>query len=315
MKFLYVCAISDPCRRQGMSAGPAQPLLQCSDDGGYSPVQCGRPDEGSPSTPGIPTAPNRSSVSGFSEAAPTSSEAAPTSSEAAPTPSPTPPPNDTPVHRRMTKPAPKPAHVQCHCVNVTDGTPIEGTNVTVGSSGQEPSCRDKSYRHCTVPGLHGPGPRKHHLQFRVPHGQTFFDAANCRMCQCNDGDLYSLCTQSNNTCALLVPKNESQNCTTSSGEILEHGTVMEEECEACGCRDGRLKCTHSRRHCKPATPSGNESDVCNQCRREGPPGPVCGPDGRNHISSCAAIKCAGVSPLDIRTGPCQSEVGTILLYM
>ena len=39
-----------------------------------------------------------------------------------------------------------------------------------------------------------------------------------------------------------------------------------------------------------------------------PPSPVCGPDGRNHLSRCAAINCAGIPAVDLLDGPCQSHV-------
>lgn len=198
-------------------------------------------------------------------------------------------------------------------MNATDGSPIESTEVTIRPRDREPDCQYKSYRHCDVPGLHRPHPHphqrhKHYLRIRVHHGHTYFDTGRCRTCQCHDGDPHAFCTEASDNCTLLVPKDMPDNCSLPSGETLEHKAVMAMDCGMCGCHDGRLRCIHFR-HCKPKT-TRNETDQCRECEKRSPPGPVCGPDGRNHISSCAALHCAGVSPLDIQLGPCQSQVNS-----
>ena len=45
-----------------------------------------------------------------------------------------------------------------------------------------------------------------------------------------------------------------------------------------------------------------------------PPSPVCGPDGRNHKTECAAINCAGAPASEILDGPCQSNVIFVCLF-
>ena len=245
---------TDPCREQD-TAGPRRShSLQCSDDGGFRPVQCRQHEV------------------------------------------------DLPQRSEMGSTR------KCHCVNATNGSPIEGTEVTVGPRDREPDCQYKSYRHCDVPGLHRPQHQQHnhYHHFSVHHGHTYFDTGKCRTCQCHDGDPHAFCTEARDTCTLLVPKDMPKNCSLPNGRILEHRTVMKLDCGVCGCLDGRFRCIHFH-YCKPKT-TGNETDLCRECERKSPPGPVCGPDGRNHISSCAALHCAGVSPLDIQLGPCQSQV-------
>ena len=148
-------------------------------------------------------------------------------------------------------------------------------------------------RHCEVPGLQR-GPKK----FRVSHGKTYFDVANCRTCQCSDGNATAFCSEGGN-CSFLI-STEPMNCTLPNGDVLLNGRAMMIGCDVCGCRDGRIECTHSR-HCR------RPQDTCEKCKRLRP-GPVCGPDGRNHLTECAAVNCAGFSPVDLERGPCQSQV-------
>ena len=46
---------------------------------------------------------------------------------------------------------------------------------------------------CTVSGVRGRG--KKGRMYRVKHGETYFDSANCRTCQCNDGNATYYCRQ------------------------------------------------------------------------------------------------------------------------
>ena len=44
------------------------------------------------------------------------------------------------------------------------------------------------------PGVGGPGPRgRGPGHFHVAHGEDYFDAANCRTCECKDGNATALC--------------------------------------------------------------------------------------------------------------------------
>ena len=70
----------------------------------------------------------------------------------------------------------------------------------------------------------------------------------------------------------------------------------------CGCRDGRIECARA-----PHSNGSQEEDACDRCQ-ELPPGPVCGPDGRNHLTRCSAVNCADFSPVELEGGPCQSQV-------
>ena len=56
-----------------------------------------------------------------------------------------------------------------------------------------------------------------------------------------------------------------------------------------------------------SSPSTSLDDPCDQCRTRRP-GPMCGPDGRNHMSHCMAVQCAGIPSTDLQAGPCQSQV-------
>ena len=195
---------------------------------------------------------------------------------------------------------------ECHCVNATTGDMIEGTEVQLRPSDKNPHCHHHSYRNCSVRGLLGKW-RKNGYHFHVHHSKTFFDALKCRSCQCLDGVHGNFCSNSSDKCSLLVPKDSPQNCTFPSGETLQHKHVVRAGCAFCGCFDGRLKCAYLR-HCNLTTPTESSSDRCLECEKQHPPGPVCGSDGRNHISLCSALHCAGVPPTDIHPAPCQSRV-------
>ena len=52
--------------------------------------------------------------------------------------------------------------------------------------------------------------------------------------------------------------------------------------------------------------------MCQQCEML-PPNPVCGPDGRNHKTECAAVYCAGIPAIALLEGPCQSNVSLFLI--
>ena len=148
-------------------------------------------------------------------------------------------------------------------------------------------------RHCEVPGLQR-GPKK----FRVSHGETYFDVADCRTCQCWDGDATAFCSEGGN-CSFLT-STEAINCTLPNRDILPNRKAVMVGCDVCGCRNGRIECARSPQCRRPL-------DTCERCRRLHP-GPVCGPDGRNHLTVCAAVNCAGFSPVDLERGPCQSQV-------
>ena len=55
-------------------------------------------------------------------------------------------------------------------------------------------------------------------------------------------------------------------------------------------------------------------DPCDMCRDE-PTSPVCGPDGRNHLSRCTAIYCAGIPAVELKDGPCQSQVSRMIYLL
>ena len=73
-------------------------------------------------------------------------------------------------------------------------------------------------------------------------------------------------------------------------------------CDMCSCRNGRIECARP-----PRCNRSGEEDDCDMCRQLRP-GPVCGPDGRNHLTRCTAVNCSGFSPVDLANGPCQSQV-------
>jgi len=50
--------------------------------------------------------------------------------------------------------------------------------------------------------------------------------------------------------------------------------------------------------------------MCETCS-DLPSSPVCGPDFRNHDTECAAVYCAGIAPVDLIDGTCQSLVNII----
>ncbi len=54
--------------------------------------------------------------------------------------------------------------------------------------------------------------------------------------------------------------------------------------------------------------------MCQECELL-PPNPVCGPDGRNHKTECAAVYCAGIPAIDLLEGPCQSNVSSLFMRL
>ena len=137
-------------------------------------------------------------------------------------------------------------------------------------------------------------------------------------------------------CSVLLPDNTTDNCTLEDGEVLLHSETRQVGCDVCGCKDGRLRCTHQK-DCEVSknifapmictyslilslppslsltyTNQDKEDnttvpDPCDMCRDQ-PTSPVCGPDGRNHLSRCTAIYCAGIPAVELKDGPCQSQV-------
>ena len=186
---------------------------------------------------------------------------------------------------------------------------VNGTVVNLLPTDKDPNCYHHSYRNCSVPGLLGKGGKDRH-HFQVPHGAHFFDAHHCRSCQCHDGDPYAFCSNSSSKCSMLVPKGHPQNCTLPDGSTLEHGMKIRAEIGVCGCYNGWLKCLHAHHHHNNMTHTEVPHDKCHQCMLQHPPAPVCGSDGRNHISLCSAMHCAGVPPVTISHSPCQSRVSS-----
>ena len=140
------------------------------------------------------------------------------------------------------------------------------------------------------------------------HDEYYFDAANCRTCQCKDGNATAFCSEPGN-CSVVVPQPMQENCTLPDGDLLPHGMLLNVGCDTCGCWDGRLRCTHPH-YCHV---DEDKDDICGKCR-EGPPDHVCGPGGVNHLSKCAAIHCAGIPPVELNNGPCQNQVGSLWLH-
>ena len=47
-------------------------------------------------------------------------------------------------------------------------------------------------------------------------------------------------------CSVLLPDNTADNCTLEDGEVLLHSETRQVGCDICGCKDGRLRCTHQK---------------------------------------------------------------------
>ncbi|XP_064392880.1 protein jagged-1-like isoform X2 [Halichondria panicea] len=185
--------------------------------------------------------------------------------------------------------------MMCRCVEMLSGDTIVSSEVRVEPGMKRPNCR---FRDCKIPGTRGRGRRgKKERMYRVQHGDTYFDAANCRSCQCIDGDAQAFCSASVGNCEAITGQN---NCTLEGGLMILHGEQMTFECEKCGCSNGKISCV-TIGDCET-----EEVNMCQQCEML-PPNPVCGPDGRNHKTECAAVYCAGIPAIALLEGPCQSN--------
>lgn len=140
-------------------------------------------------------------------------------------------------------------------------------------------------------------------------------------------------------CTSVSVEEREADCTLEGGAVVPHGDNRMLGCETCGCRNGKLRCTKKRRGCRVMSPSPSPSpftpcsplqdpnertpspdpmvdspsfdetatDPCDACRAM-PLDPTCGPDGRNHLSRCTAVRCAGIPAVNLQEGPCQSQV-------
>lgn len=165
-------------------------------------------------------------------------------------------------------------------------------------------------------------------EIEFKHGTPVLNRTNCSRCLCVNGRL-KFCEEDEENCtALSLNLTRRHSCKVENRREIQHGEnfkviinspqllvydiciVLQVDCNFCGCRFGRLSCTH--RHCD----GDNQTQVENRnarclCCRFKPREPVCGPNGRTYASYCHAVECVGLSPVTLLRGPCTDHVRPI----
>ena len=155
------------------------------------------------------------------------------------------------------------------------------------------------------------------------HGTTVLNRTNCSRCLCVNGRL-RFCKQAKENCTAhhLTGRHS---CTVESRGEIQHGEkfrvlinspqllmydtciTLQVDCNICGCRFGRLSCTHRRCDGGNQTQIENRRARCLRCHFQ-PRNPVCGPNGRTYASYCHAVECVGLPPVTLLRGPCTDYV-------
>ena len=144
------------------------------------------------------------------------------------------------------------------------------------------------------------------IEYSVRHGEDYLLLNNCSRCRCEDGEP-EYCEQVDDCSKFTEGERGPRGCQLNGTE-LAHQDTFQVDCNMCGCRNGKITCTH--RTCEVDDDDDGDDDeeeACETCRKQSR-SPVCGPDSRTYHSACYAINCLGYSPADLRPGPCSSYV-------
>lgn len=158
------------------------------------------------------------------------------------------------------------------------------------------------------------------------HGTRVLNRTNCSRCLCVNGRL-RFCEQAKENCIALSLNNLTgrHSCTVENRGEIPHGEsfrvlinspqllvydiriTLQVDCNICGCRFGRLSCTHRQCDAGNQIQIENRKARCLRCHFQ-PRNPVCGPNGRTYASYCHAVECVGLPPVTLLRGPCTDYV-------